>query len=129
MWPTRAACFAESDAKTPALAFKAQACFERQGCAADRACLDVVPPVCEAYYARAATVCDARGSWPASFALLAATCDPTLFGAVTATDEVAECLAARGCDGLERRPCPTRRRRRAATAAAGSAAPCATAVS
>ena len=106
VWSTPEACFAECDARPPVMALKAQACVERLGCDADRACLDEVSPTCEAYFTEAATACPATTSWPASFGLLAATCDPTLFSSMTATDEVAACLTARGsCDALEERIC------------------------
>ncbi|PKM03028.1 MAG: hypothetical protein CVV17_04905, partial [Gammaproteobacteria bacterium HGW-Gammaproteobacteria-7] len=108
VWPSREACFAECDARPPAMAFKAQACVERYGCDADRACLDDLSPTCDAYFAAAAKSCDATTSWPASFGLLAATCDLPRFSSLTATDEVAACLAARGsCDALEERLCPS----------------------
>lgn len=108
VWPSREACFAECDAKTPVMALKAQACFERLGCDADRVCLDQTPPLCEAYFAEAERACGAEGSWPASFELLGLTCDEAQLAAVEHTDEVAACLTARGsCDDLESRVCPS----------------------
>jgi len=106
IWPTRAACFAECDARAPVMAYKAATCFERRGCDADRACLDEVSPVCEAYFDEAARSCDASASWPASFQLMAATCDLDRFGGLDDTSEVAACLKQRGsCAHLEDRLC------------------------